>query len=804
MSLLFLTRKFACRAALAMAAVASAQAGFAPSGGEYPVIGLLPASQSRPQADINAGGGYVVWQDQNMFGNRSTVMGRPLNSGLNATLPAFRVNSSAVGDHEKPAVVLLKDGGAAFVWQGGQFSFQHIYARFLSASNTWLGLDQLVNSSTKNYQADPALTVLANGNVVVVYSTHNPTTLQDVFGQVFSPAGAKIGTEFQISQFTARNQRSAAIAPLTNGGFVVAWVSEQQRVVEGESAVAIPTNQIARPSVDVFARLFNADGTPANNEFVVNDGFDVCAQPAVAAGDDGSVVISWSSLDTEIRKNGWDIKARSFTFAGGIPQAGAQARINTVLYGDQFSPQISVAGNSYLAVWTSIGQDGSREGVYGRYLNADGSVDGAEFRVNTTTAGVQQQPAVAADSSGRFLTVWTSPTFGPSKYDLFAQVYTSSSYVALPLAENFGSPKFVGQATAPVKTTTVGIHDPALEPPTIGYPGGAVVAGAPETNGFALAAGTYNGLFYSLNGISLASAGGFKATVDGKKNYTAKFTFAKGSYSVSGKLDDQGNSGTKIISRKSAGLPSLTVSFQVDLSGADLIVGTVQCGGDWNSVINADRQVYSKTQPTLLGGNNYTLTIPAIAKGPGGTSFGTVSNAADGLVVFNGTLADGNKIAQKGYISKNGVWPLFAPVSGGGLVISWIDYNATTPGGELAWIKPAIKGSGLYTKGFTNGVTSVLSPCSAVVAGPRVLKLSGGGLSDALSFDIALDAGGKAATNGVTLAVTPGTGKFTGKVPNPTAGKPALSVSGVLTSGGPGEGFFSGSTESGQVTLQQP
>ena len=51
----------------------------------------------------------------------------------------------------------------------------------------------------------------------------------DVYGQVLTPAGNKVGGEFLINQFMAFNQRSPVVAALKNGGFVVAWVSEQER-----------------------------------------------------------------------------------------------------------------------------------------------------------------------------------------------------------------------------------------------------------------------------------------------------------------------------------------------------------------------------------------------------------------------------------------------------------------------------------------------------------------------------------------------------------------------------------------------
>ena len=127
-------------------------------------------------------------------------------------------DSQGTNDQENPRVALLKNGGAAFVWQGGKPSRQHIYARFLTPTNTFLTTTDLVVSTfTNNFQINPALTVLNNSNVVIVWASFNQAgsnSLQDVYGQIFTPAGQKVGANFLINQFISYNQRTPAIACL--------------------------------------------------------------------------------------------------------------------------------------------------------------------------------------------------------------------------------------------------------------------------------------------------------------------------------------------------------------------------------------------------------------------------------------------------------------------------------------------------------------------------------------------------------------------------------------------------------------
>jgi hypothetical protein len=96
--------------------------------------------------------------------------------------------------------------------------------------------------------------------------------------------------------------------------------------------------------------------------------------------------------------------------------------LNTETHGDQYAPKLSAFGKNYLAVWNSLGQDTSREGIFGQFLMSNGDLAGVEFRVNTTTASRQIHPTIASDGVNRFLVLWSSFVAGTS-FDLFARSY---------------------------------------------------------------------------------------------------------------------------------------------------------------------------------------------------------------------------------------------------------------------------------------------------------------------------------------------------------------------------------------------
>ena len=417
------------------------------NGSEYLIVGSLPGDQAFPDAALNTNGGFVVWQDNITDGSGLGVSAMKLDNTLSGSGGSFRVNVQGTNDQENPRVTLLKNGGAAFVWQGGLEGYQHIYARFLNSANTFLTTTDVVVSTFTNkigFQVNPAIATLNNSNVVVVFGSYDQAgsnSMQDVYGQILSPTGQKIGTNFLINQFTAYNQRTPAIAPLKNGGFVVVWVSEQERTAApnlgNNTSTYYTAGTIVTPSVDVYARLYNSNGGAATNglgttnEFLVNTDSNPCSNPDVAAAADGSFMITWDAFDMADPTNSLDIYARSFTSAG---VGGAIVRVNSHTYGDQYLPRISAIAGDYMIVWTSLGQDGSREGVFGQYVHEDGSLVGAEFGVNTTTAGQQMQQAVASDGVSQFLTVWTGFNSAVYNFDLYAQRYANVAAVLQPMA----------------------------------------------------------------------------------------------------------------------------------------------------------------------------------------------------------------------------------------------------------------------------------------------------------------------------------------------------------------------------------
>jgi len=109
------------------------------------------------------------------------------------------------------------------------------------------------------------------------------------------------------------------------------------------------------------------------------------------------------------------------------PPLGAEFQVNTYTTDAQGLPSVAVApAGGFVVVWTSVGQDGSGEGVFGRRFDDLGHPAGSEFQVNTSTTGNQRYPSVGMDDSGKFVVVWASKDQTSSQYAVFGQRYDST------------------------------------------------------------------------------------------------------------------------------------------------------------------------------------------------------------------------------------------------------------------------------------------------------------------------------------------------------------------------------------------
>jgi hypothetical protein len=161
-----------------------------------------------------------------------------------------------------------------------------------------------------------------------------------------------------------------------------------------------------------LGQRYDSTGTAQGGEFLVNT-YTTGSQyaPAVASDAAGNFVVVWASPGSDGTDTDLDsIQGQRYDSMGTAQ--GGQFQVNTYTTGSQHAPAVACdpAGN-VVVVWGSPGSDGTDtdlNSIQGQRYDSMGTAQGGQFQVNAYTTGGQEEPAVAADSSGNFVVVWQS------------------------------------------------------------------------------------------------------------------------------------------------------------------------------------------------------------------------------------------------------------------------------------------------------------------------------------------------------------------------------------------------------------
>ena len=320
-------------------------------GNEFLVNTETASAQRSPAITDTSDGGFVIsWMSFNQDGSNWGVYGQRYNASGVAQGSEFQANTYTTSTQSEPSVTGLAGGGFVVTWQsfgqdGNDFG---VYAQRYNASGVAQGLEFRVNTHTPDIQSVSEVTALSGGGFVVTWVSvsfsANPS--QDgsgygIFGQLYDASGNTVGSEFQVNTYTLGTQFNPKITELSDGGFVVVWMSLSQ---DGDGWGA-------------YGQRYNSSGVAVGNEFqvattITDDQVDV----TVTALANGGFVAAW--MDGERFTDTAEIKSHLFSYA----DAPFNAADNTVTL---FGPGQTVDGLGGNDTITGADYEGGSDDISG-------------------------------------------------------------------------------------------------------------------------------------------------------------------------------------------------------------------------------------------------------------------------------------------------------------------------------------------------------------------------------------------------------------------------------------------------------
>ncbi len=320
---------------------------------EFRVNTTTDGDQTAPAVATDASGGFaVVWQSADGAGT-GIYLQRYAASGA-ALGGELRVNTRTAGNQSVADIAMDAAGNFVVVWQsdGQDGDRSGIYGQRYSASGVAQGSEFRVNTTVVKQQTTPAVAMDASGGFVVAWQSED----QDgdgwgIYAQRYAASGATLGAEFRVNTITFKDQTAPAIAMSDAGAFVIAWQGQ---------------GDYTSNDFGIYAQRYDAGGTTNGPQFRANVRMpDQQTRPSVAMNAAGDFVIAWQSKNQDHPDHDEGIYARRYDADGTF--AGGEFLVNSTTARKQIAPSVSYGDRGrFMAVWTSEAQDGSGLGVFGQ------------------------------------------------------------------------------------------------------------------------------------------------------------------------------------------------------------------------------------------------------------------------------------------------------------------------------------------------------------------------------------------------------------------------------------------------------
>ncbi len=309
-----------------------------------------------------------------------------LSNSIGVCNSELKINTYTNGIQINPKVAVDSSNSFIVVWQGeGNGDDNGIFAQRFNSSGVAQGSELKINTYTTGIQSNPEIVVDSTNNFVVVWQGEGDGDDNGIFAQRISSSGFKEGSEFRVNTYTTGIQSNPSIASGSQNSLFITWNGEGSEDNQG-----------------VYLKYLNSDATQQYPEFKVNTyTTGIQSNPSIAANTNGNIVIAWQG------EGSGDINGLyTKRFNGFGSSVGDDIQVNTYTTGNQFNPSVGIDGTGKFSIVWEGSSSNDNDSIYSKRFFSDGSVSESEFLVSLYTTGVQENASISMNTSGNFVISW--------------------------------------------------------------------------------------------------------------------------------------------------------------------------------------------------------------------------------------------------------------------------------------------------------------------------------------------------------------------------------------------------------------
>lgn len=378
-----------------------------------------------------------------------------------------RVNATTAGYQKFPSVAMTPDGDVVAVWQGNGVGDQTgIYFRRYNEPTDTAGPMVTGFALPNNKSIGGAVQVTQSLQAIVVTfdeemldnpehtgsAVTNPANYQllkdgvnilggisqvyyglDMANQLGSQYGLNVPklNKYQAVLIVDANGASPGVLPLADGQYQIVALKSLRDKANNQlrSTALLPNGGIASGTINITVPTGQETLVPNSTDPKGGKYTTASTADAVAADGNGDYVVAWT--DTAAGHEGVWVKMYQQTST--LNTDSTRTTTVTEVKEIQVSANTEVSDvavardtdGDFVVTWSAKDPTTNWD-IFAQRFDATGAKVGGTFRVNSTTADVQQCSSVSMDAEGDFVITWQSQDQDGSGFGVYAQAYNAS------------------------------------------------------------------------------------------------------------------------------------------------------------------------------------------------------------------------------------------------------------------------------------------------------------------------------------------------------------------------------------------